>query len=87
MAEYIEREFFYNFLSDQLVVCRGMYTKGLNQGLNIARSALHNKDAIPSADVVEVVRCRDCKRKKHCMIYENHLAQNEFCSLGERKEK
>jgi hypothetical protein len=42
-----------------------------------------------SADVVEVVRCKDCKRKDECNQYvlmcgdEIELA---FCSHGERSE-
>ena len=43
-----------------------------------------------SADVVEVVRCKDCKYRKkntfclHNMRYED---DNGFCSYGERKEE
>ena len=49
----------------------------------------------PTADVVEVVRCRDCKHyiASYCtrdikgrtnMFY---MTENDFCSYGERKEK
>ena len=53
----------------------------------------------PTADVVEVVRCKDCKfshedyfeqvwcRKRFCGSEEIHVkSKNHFCSLGERKE-
>lgn len=46
-------------------------------------------DLQPTADVVEVVRCKDCKHRKkntfclHNMRYEDN---NGFCSYGERKE-
>lgn len=36
-------------------------------------------------EMVEVGRCKDCKRKSYCMIFKNHLGEEEFCSLGERK--
>lgn len=45
--------------------------------------------AQPTADVVEVVRCKDCKHRKkntfclHNMRYED---DNGFCSYGERAE-
>ncbi len=48
----------------------------------------------PAADVVEVVRCRDCKSYcpesitvvKHCAITGVSVDDNDFCSYGERKE-
>lgn len=46
--------------------------------------------AIPAADVVEVVRCKDCKHRKkntfclHNMRYEQ---DSGFCSYGERADK
>ena len=55
-------------------------------------------DAIPTADVVEVVRCRDCtwwksifswngKEHKVCVrdASEPPREQNDFCSYGERR--
>ena len=45
---------------------------------------------LSAADVVEVVRCKDCKHRKkntfclHNMRYED---DNGFCSYGERKDE
>lgn len=49
-----------------------------------------------SADVVEVVRCKDCKkhgrvdcivnRKMACGDHETTTKANDFCSFGERKD-
>lgn len=49
----------------------------------------------PACDVVEVVRCKDCKKKMpygqdgsfYCdkMLY--HANPDDFCSYGERKEE
>ena len=47
--------------------------------------------AIPSADVVEVVRCRDCKYQKpnkyndrlHCRAHYRSVCDNDYCSYGQ----
>ena len=52
----------------------------------------------PTADVVEVVRCRDCKywggstfgyvcEAWSGMDLKHHTRPNDFCSYGERKEQ
>ena len=44
-------------------------------------------DEIPSADVVEVVRCKNCEFYSSCSIEEyGDMKQNDFCSKGKRKE-
>lgn len=46
----------------------------------------------PTADVVEVVRCKDCCHNEGslsepwCRIYECRKSNNGFCNEGERKE-
>lgn len=53
---------------------------------------------IPKADVVEVVRCKDCKHYKpyskpvedfdgECIVRECETDENEFCSYGTPKER
>lgn len=44
----IDSEVAYQFLTEQLVKETGAFSKGVNKGLNIARSALRNPDAIPT---------------------------------------
>ena len=97
MAEYIERE----AISEEI---RKYYYKnppnfsygeGFDRGLDRAQRAI--LDA-PAADVVPVVRCRDCK---HAWIhpcgyvychrdgrnaYEMTFNLDSFCSYGERKD-
>lgn len=46
MARAIDSEAAYRFLSEQLVKETGAFSKGVNKGLNIARSAMRNPDAI-----------------------------------------
>ena len=60
----------------------------------IKDDALHVIDSIPTADVVKVVRCRDCKYHEdtsvigfeHCCLIGKTVRHNDFCSYGERKE-
>ena len=58
--------------------------------------ALHVIDSIPAADVVEVVRCRDCKFRSSWMMNRNLRyicpesgmfpnCENDFCSYDKRK--
>lgn len=45
-------------------------------------------DTEPTADVVEVVRCKDCKHYNpadHC--YLQGAGENDYCSYGERTDK
>lgn len=47
---------------------------------------------LPSADVVEVVRCKDCRLSEHdigiteywCCYWDNKTLENGYCSYGER---
>ena len=48
MARAIDSEAAYRFLSEQLVKETGAFSEGVNKGLNIARSAMRNPDAIPT---------------------------------------
>ena len=48
MARAIDSEVAYQFLTEQLVKETGAFSKGVNKGLNIARSAMRNPDAMPT---------------------------------------
>ena len=49
-------------------------------------------DSVPTADVVEVVRCKDCKwwHTEGCVFRKDAVeglpTADDFCSHGERKE-
>lgn len=71
-------------------------TKGLN---NLDKTKAFGYDAIeilteieysPTADVVEVVRCKDCKHYKdehsNCWLMRVKMMPSDYCSYGERKE-
>ena len=89
MAEYIEREAFYLFLTEQKEKETGTYSKGRNAGLNVARSALHNREITPSADVAPVIFCRKCAHHGRCAAESIYLSEGiaePFCCRGEPKE-
>lgn len=57
--------------------------------------AIDNVKNLPSADVVEVVRCKDCnnadyagcpKGSCYCMEHGAYFGSNDYCSYGERKD-
>lgn len=51
-------------------------------------------DDTPTADVVEVVRCKDCRNSREsydeeiwfCMHFADTVDSESFCSYGERKD-
>jgi hypothetical protein len=96
MAEYIDREATIEFI-------RLNYCKDCNSYNGVRCRACSFDDAmlaledVPSADVVEVVRCKDCKHliaeKMLCTHIRNRIFNtgfttfsNHFCSYGEKKE-
>ena len=60
----------------------------ISEKFNIPLSELVDEFAeIPTADVVEVVRCKDCKFRYTTTCFSRHeTADNDFCSNAERKE-
>ena len=43
------------------------------------------EDSVIEEDVVEVIRCKDCKMEYGCRVTQ-WLGENGFCSYGERKD-
>ena len=91
MAEYINREAAINALAK--IINESDMPEDWSEGISDAMSALFR---IPAADVVPVVRCRDCKhrdpedRKCDCGGLEHaHMfpvSDDWFCADGERKD-
>ena len=94
--EYIEREAIYDKLHD-IGGCDATddWSKGWDKAIDAAINIIED---IHVADVVEVVRCKDCeyllkdlsKREAHlCMrnrFIRGRVNLDDFCSYGERKE-
>lgn len=82
MDEYIKREdalkaVTYNGLNDPTLI--------VSLTLLVAQKKIRK---IPAADVVEVVRCKNCtewdEKKQECSHWYG-FRENDFCSYGERK--
>lgn len=73
-------------------VMRACYDSFLKTGNKAYREIFALVEAVPAADVVEVVRCKDCKYRDDDDFctgrgYPNVLAPDDgFCDKGERRE-
>lgn len=95
MAEYIEREALLKDISESVVFTvrsdkPSLEIRGANKVIDRIKLA-------PTADVVEVVRCKDCEHFKaysdplkgfygQCLVRECNIGETDFCSYGVRKE-
>ena len=91
MAEYIKREALLKVLRGSAVA---KYPASFAMGLFAAASEV---ERLPAADVVEVVRCKDCEYGEFCLNLAgaeyvscklddcSARKPEEFCSYGERK--
>lgn len=74
MAEYIERE-------AAIEAVKHAFANGIEPSQYI--------EIIPAADVVPVVRCKDCTEWDEISSECSHwygFRENDFCSYGERKD-
>ena len=97
--EYIEREAAIEALRKALDYCDDKLDIGefKNGCIGAIRDNIVDIGRVPAADVVEVVRCKDCifRSRPECAMYyscncgEQHTweTNNDFCSYGERKEQ
>ena len=87
MARYIDADEFEVFGAK---VPDGVDADGFMAGVNCV---LDQIDEAPTADVVEVVRCMDCKYyipesedwSGWCRVWENVTYDDQFCSQAERR--
>lgn len=92
----IDSETAFRFLIDQCAKETGVFSKGVNEGLKIAWSAMRNPDAIPTIDTKGlriVVRCRECKNwyKEHCTYspspcFTLQTHADYYCPYGAKEE-
>ena len=83
MSRYIDADALGIGKANRDVFDNKAYADGWNAAIDIIESS-------PTADVVEAVRCKDCKffcRGKMCYCEEfgGIVAEEDFCSRGERK--
>lgn len=83
MAEYINREELLKDINDSV---RFSTRNGVSAELRGAHKITDRIRSAPACDVVEVVRCKDCKkREKQC--FDKILNDDDFCSNGERRSE
>ena len=90
MKEYIEREAVLERLAKVDMDTYYGFTAAVQFGVNHAIQCI--KEA-PAADVVEVVRCRECSHSQEylddelfCLCFEDVVPLYGYCYKGERKE-
>lgn len=81
MATYIEREAYRDRLADLESWCQDLRKPGLKQALEMF-------DEVAAADVVEVVRCKDCYQSAviddvfYCTYWGKNTDENGYCHEG-----
>ena len=98
MAEYIERTDLRKTLKEEMQILKETpgkddWDKGLMQGI---KESIMHLNAAPSADVVEVVRCKECVRRNQSAdlsdsvlctwLHKLSMPKDGFCSYGERED-
>ena len=84
MADYIDRQTAINGIVKSCLGCTNV--------VQAEDYAIQYIKKIPSADVVEVVRCKDCKLWSHNVNYSYHwcggrlVSLDDYCSNGVRKD-
>lgn len=88
MAEYIERDEAIKRAIDACIKVAGHCITQF-EAVDIAEAI----ESIPTADVVEVVRCENCQRNGgvfnggvYCDLHKVWMDEKAFCSYGKRKE-
>lgn len=88
MSRYIDAEELGIGTARPEAFVRPEYATGWNSAIEIIKNA-------PTADVVEVVRCKDCKcyelmksnNKHFCNEFGGYITENDFCSRGEKRKR
>lgn len=92
MSRYIDADALIERILKLKVATDNMYGMGIARGIERAETAIQMQ---PTADVEEVVRCKDCK---HCLTDDytmyceratglDQILPDDFCSYGERREE
>ena len=85
MSRYIDADALESMLLEE-------YDKAVDVEQHTLKMIFEMLSAQPTADVVDVVRCKDCKwfNRIGCAIYivddSDKPTENDYCSFGERRE-
>jgi hypothetical protein len=99
MSRYIDAELVPSLFDEEYKKTRKLISEGETHLDNLAEGFTEAGRVIrtmPTADVVEVVRCKDCKwwkrmnGDKRLQCFHGHglirTTENDYCSRGERRE-
>ena len=90
MADYIDRQAVVDVICDMHIGGKDGVVNALphTYGADL-REIIEQIDSLPSADVVEVVRCKDCKWHRgqwQCLNTETYgFRLDDYCSLAEMR--
>ena len=98
MSRYIDAEALLKDLKEELEIDSPMLNEVENKWINKGiRIAIKDVKHFPTADVVEVVRCKDCahyhemkgfdykgRKAHHCVWHSALRGENDYCSDGIR---
>lgn len=82
MARFIDAD---NLINELSAACMPIYEKGITGILGDNSSIADIINEQPTADVQEVVRCKDCKNRKSSEFCECR-EPDAYCSDGERMD-
>ena len=102
MAEYIEREALAEFLKGEIQQCEAELAKSNGEDDRYEQAvesrmiglvdAWRKVTNTATADVVEVVRCKDCQHsdlincERWCTFHDAIMDDNDFCSYGAKMD-
>lgn len=99
MPRYIDADALLQELQEEIECDTPMYAEEQNQYVNRGlKIAIKDIKHMSTADVVEVVRCKECVHSKSrekcpkldiywCNKWLNIMNANDFCSYGEKKDE
>lgn len=90
-SRYIDADKLLVELQEEIDFKTSMYTEEQNQYFSAGlKCAYRDVIAQPTADVVEVVRCKDCMHHRAgtwCAVHDTAFTVNDYCSYAERSDK
>ena len=91
MAEYIDREALIKEIEKGIVFSGRLNSRMLRAELRGANLVVEKVKIAPTADVIPVVRCKDCVNYGICCHHKEECGgifdDDDFCSYGERKNE
>ncbi len=85
--EYIDRKRVIEAFDGEIVITG---EENANAVMRYIKEASDKIKSLEPADVVQVVRCDDCKyygSRRWCELHSSVFDDNAFCSYGERREE